>query len=156
MKKTLIPVLGAAAVLAVCLLCFAWFGYRNKTQDIPVDQDSAILTVSWLGREDGVDTQWSLTRDDIPEAAADELLDCVEEHSMTYRPISAPQTMTITDPYIYISIWIENEDLPRTRVNLSNQEGYCVVKYGEKCYGIVDSAPMLEQVKSILTKCFVS
>lgn len=141
---------GVAAVLAVCLLGAVWFWYRGRARDIPVDRDSAILTVSCIRRENGADTDWSLAQGDIPEDAADALLDCLAGRTMTGGTVAAPETMTVTDPYVYISIWVENKDQSKVRVNLSNQESYSVVEYGEKYYGIVDSAAMLEQVNSVL------
>lgn len=139
----------------VLLFCF-WQTKSAAIKPIPAEESDDILTITRVEKSDGTISKQSITGDELDEKTSRDLLDCLARHTMKSNPVSGPSVMTMTDPYLYLSIWLQKKDETRYTIQLSTTEAYSVVEYGKENFPVTESGILLEEVEQILSEAFRS
>lgn len=137
------------ACIVVALLCAGLVGglvwYRSP-RPIPVPGAEGVLSVNIMVKEGARDEY--LTPTLTPEQAQ-QIVECVGQYSMS-RGSEKKYSMHIEEPYYYITVWFRNAEGEKYNVNVSNVAEHSTVQFGERHHDILDSAPLLAQLREIL------
>lgn len=141
------------SMLVALLLTVFFIVDRNASTDsrsFPVQEGVQVLSISRIQKSGGVVTNQSMSSDEIDHSLSVALLDCLAGYSMTTHPVSVPKTMFMEDPYVYISIWLQNADRSTFRVNVSTVDVYSNVEYSGEYFGVLDASALLRDLDALL------